>query len=508
VTTTGATKRDWLHFQHVLDLGSDLLPVVPDKNATPSPLSKVKVFGKIPSAYNSNGEAHGLAKWQEREISEDEVDHWSEDRRLSMCVRTGRSGVYAIDVDLEDSPLVDAVDAVIHSNTDTDGWRFAERYRLNSNKCLFAFRIPEDHTLAKRIIDCGEQGRIEFLGLGQQFVCAGDHPSGARYKWQGDNDLPADIPAIELAEFERIWAALSSRFAQSRPGTGAPDGARSIEATGDNTLRTEITDVEEADLVEALAYPKLLAAAADNDFWSEVGYALLSLGGHGAFLFSDFSKAAPNYSPGVDQEWWAAHEGQTPRSDFRHVFTLARRLGWRNSAEPADFPIVEPPSLVDEKPTERTIADIIGHAPLSHYQTTDLSNAKRLHETFAGKKLLMGRGCFHEWTGTHWQRDEAAGKRCALHLSSIVLREADELRPKLEALIEAAPPDLLADFEALQNVRRGNRPGNTIFKRIGKTDLWLVFAAIENLEVWSRQCENESTQAAAVRLLRTVMEIL
>jgi Bifunctional DNA primase/polymerase, N-terminal len=501
----GAAKRDWLHFQHVLGLAADLLPVVPDKNATPSPMSKVKAFGKIPSAYNSRGEAHGITQWQAREINEDEVEHWSEDRRLSMCLRAGRSGVYAIDVDIDNNPgMADDVDAVIHSNTDTRGWRFAERYRNNSSKTLFAFSLPEDHTLAKRIIDCGDAGRIEFLGLGQQFVCAGSHPSGELYRWRGENDLPADIPNIELAEFERIWAALVERFAVAKVNS-APKSS-SFPNSEDDSLRTEISDVEEADLYEALAYKPLLAAAADNDFWSEVGYALLSLGERGAFLFRDFSRSAPNYVVSDDDVWWSTHRDQTPRSDFRHIFTMARRLGWRSTAEPSDFAIVAPRDL--DQPVIEPEENLAGTPPEHLYPTTDLANARRLHDHFAGKTVIYGRGCFHEWNGQFWRRDSTAGQRAALQLSLIVRGEAEELKPKVDALIEAASIAELEDFEALREKRRADRAGSALFKKISNTELWRTYATMENLELWAQKCEGDATQAAAARMLKTVMEVL
>lgn len=495
--TAGATKRDWLHFQHVLGLGRDLLPVVPDKNAVPSPLSKVKQFGKIPSAYNSRGEAHGIAQWQKREISEDEVEHWSEDRRLSVCVRA--QAVRAIDVDITEPELAKRVLSVLELYSP---YPLARRVRANSAKFLCPILLSGEY--AKRIINCGQFGRIEFLADGQQWLVAGGHESGSRYEWV--DGLPDSIARFTADEFEAIWATLEEQFAIAPASkTGPLSGA----APEYGSILTEITDVEEADLMSALGYPPLLSATVDNDFWSEIGYALLSLGGHGAFIFGEFSMRAPGYTPNAHRDWWSTHEGQTPRSDFRHIFTLARRLGWRSSAEPSDFPIVEPKDdnerLIELEPTVQSLA---GAAPVSWYPTTDLANARRLHDKFAGKHVIFGRGCFHEWARTHWARNENAGKRMALELSSIVRDEAEELKPKLEALIEAADPGLLADFEALQAVRRHNRPVNAIFKKIGSTDLWRTYARIEDLEVWAKQCESDSMQAAASRLLKTVMEVL
>lgn len=508
MSTQGASVRDWNHFRFVLGLGADLLPVVPDKNAIPSPLSKVKQFGKIPSCFNSRGEAHGIAKWQEREITEDEVEHWSEDRRLSVCVRA--KAVRAIDVDITDPEIARRVWNVLDTISPHS---LVRRTRANSSKFLCPILLSGEYS--KRIIDCGAAGRIEFLADGQQWLVAGGHESGSMYEWVGG--LPESIPRLEPEDFESIWSILEERFATIKGGDNyarnplpksrydGPGAAHPV----DNTLLFEISDAEEADLMSALEYPPLLSATVDNDFWSEIGYALLSLGGHGAFIFGEFSVRAPGYTPNSHVDWWSAHEGQTPRSDFRHIFTLARRLGWRSSADPADFPIVEPKDdtapLIELEPT---VHDLAGAAPEHLYPTTDLSNARRLHDRFAGNQVIFGRGCFHEWNGIYWQRNENAGKRCALQLALIVKAEAEELRPKVEALIEAATPEDLADFEALREKRRADRLGSALFKKIGNTELWRTYATMENLEVWAQKCEGDPTQAAAARMLKTVMEVL
>lgn len=349
----GASPRDWMHWDLILGFGADLLPVVPDPNATPSFNSKVKKFGKIPSCYDREGGAHGIKDWPTREITPEDITRWSSDDRLSVCLRTGRSYIYAIDIDIEDPTLADAIDNTIHASTDTSGWRFPERWRNNSNKSLLIFRLSETCTLTKRIIDCGDAGRVEFLGVGQQCLLSGSHSSGSRYEWR--NGLPDSIPTLEVAEFERIWTALQ-QFAKVPAVTGTADAPRSIEASAGNTLLTEIEPQQLEDLCSALEFKPLLAAAADNSVWSEVGYALLSLGDAGFGLFEEFSEDAPNYVQGNEATWWDTHIDQTPRSDFRHIFTLARQLGWRTVADVDAFPTIDtaPGELIPVAP-ERPI---------------------------------------------------------------------------------------------------------------------------------------------------------
>jgi Bifunctional DNA primase/polymerase, N-terminal len=135
----GATLDEWGHFDLVLGLGANLLPCVP---ASPD----VKVMegsalagkvGKIPSMF-TRGEAHGLTAWQKREILPNEVAAWAKDPRLNLCVRTGPiSGVYALDIDVEDRQQAEEIVRTIEAVTGP----LPKRFRENSGKCLLLLRM-------------------------------------------------------------------------------------------------------------------------------------------------------------------------------------------------------------------------------------------------------------------------------------------------------------------------------------------------------------------------------
>jgi Bifunctional DNA primase/polymerase, N-terminal len=137
----GATLDDWSHFDFVLGLGANLLPCVParpDVKVQEGSQLAGKV-GKIPSMFNGRGEAHGLTGWQKREIAPSEVAYWQSDRRLNMCVRTGPiSGMYALDIDVEDRAKAEEIVALIEQQL---GVKLPKRYRENSGKCLLLFRL-------------------------------------------------------------------------------------------------------------------------------------------------------------------------------------------------------------------------------------------------------------------------------------------------------------------------------------------------------------------------------
>lgn len=197
--TWGALPEEWRTFSE-LGLIEDLLPVVSNPNATISPASKLQSIGKTPSRYNAQGHASGLKDWTQRKTTPEDIIEWSRQPDYGICLQTRH--VRALDIDVTDATLAHRIAEVIKRHLGS----LPERYRSNSTKSLFAFRLEGDFT--KRIIKT-QQGIIEFLATGQQFVACGTHPSGVKYEWSG-NPL---IPTINATSFEALWAQLESEFA-------------------------------------------------------------------------------------------------------------------------------------------------------------------------------------------------------------------------------------------------------------------------------------------------------
>lgn len=340
----GATPEDWFHFDFVLGLGANLLPCVPagaDVRVLKGSALEGKV-GKIPSQYNHAGEAHGLKDWQKRQIMGNEVAAWSKDRRLNICVRTGPvSGVYAIDCDIEDTDLNHAIDMMVMEALPGA----PVRTRENSPKWLIPFRL-EGAACKKRIIKT-EHGRIELLGDGQQFVAAGSHSSGVRYQWAPT--LPDQIPTLTLEQLNRLWAALQTFAPTTSLTTDRIVGGSTETTSSEHSAEPALTEISESDWKDLIAALKFLVPHAEsNDVWSEIGYSLLSLTNKPARqLFIDFSRKAPGYEDGAPEAWWEAHRTQTPRTDYRHIFTMARSRGMARVANPDTFSPVQSESRSD-----------------------------------------------------------------------------------------------------------------------------------------------------------------
>jgi hypothetical protein len=353
--TLGAMPDDWSHFDFVLGLGANLLPCVPA-----SPDVKVQEgsqlagkVGKIPSMFNGRGEAHGLLGWQKRAINSAEVAQWSKDRRLNLCIRTGPiSGIYAFDIDIDDARAFD-VQTVLEDYFDIP----ATRTRENSQKLLLMFRMETPCKKRKIKLDNNPKGpAIELLADGQQFVACGTHSSGVRYQWQ--DGLPSIIPTITLAQLDSIWTNLSRHYAWTAPISDQTALAKVLNPSTDGSPEAMKT-IGEDDWQHLLACLRfMLDKVSDNDSWSQIGYGLLSLQGSrpAERLWLDFSRKATGYEAGAPEAWWAAHRSQEPRSDYRHIFNMARQRGMQRVAPIDAFPPVLPESphtdLVDIVPPE------------------------------------------------------------------------------------------------------------------------------------------------------------
>ena len=201
----GATTTEWSHFDLVLGLGADLLPVVSNPNAVISPNSNMSSLGKTPSIYNQNRQVAGLPQWTQRQTTGANIEAWLREKDYGIALQTRT--VRAIDVDISEPELAQRVRAFI---ADFLALQLPCRMRSNASKFLLAFELPGT-PLPKRVMKVSMTSIIELLGTGRQFIAAGLHPSGVRYEWEGG--LPSAIPPLTLEQVDSLWSALIAEFA-------------------------------------------------------------------------------------------------------------------------------------------------------------------------------------------------------------------------------------------------------------------------------------------------------
>jgi hypothetical protein len=201
-THYGATPDEWSILADVAGMTADMLPVVSNPGARVSPDSKLKALGKVPSLFNSAGEAVGIAKWTAKVSTVRDIDRWCAQPDLGICLQT--RVVRALDVDIDDADIVARIVEIASRHLG----HLPTRSRGDSAKCLLAFTLSGNFT--KRILRTAS-GAIEFLATGQQFVACGTHPKGARYEWV--EGTPYDFPTVSVEAFEACWAELMHNFA-------------------------------------------------------------------------------------------------------------------------------------------------------------------------------------------------------------------------------------------------------------------------------------------------------
>lgn len=258
----GATPEEWEHWGTKLGLGPHLLPSVMNPQARPAAKSGVQAggFSKIPSMYNAQGLAHGIASWPQKITTDDEIAELARQPDYGIGLQ-GRE-IPGLDIDVEDAEQVDAILSLVEQVL---GFRPPTRTRASSPRVLLIFRVatPPEQTLRWRGVKTAH-GLVELLATGKQFVVAGRHKSGDRYEWQGG--LPATIPTISLEAFEALWLELVERFAIE-----APREASSRE-------RQRGPDIELPDPVAEFLYERgLVVGEGQHGFFMEKNPLLASL---------------------------------------------------------------------------------------------------------------------------------------------------------------------------------------------------------------------------------------
>ena len=219
--SAGATPEEWAHWDLTLGLSEDLLPVVCEPGLTISPTSKLVSYGKVPSRFDRHGHVVGFPAWTTHRATPAEIDRWSHDPRLGICLQTRH--VRAIDVDVEDEDDARAIrDLLLYH------YAVPIRRRPNSSKFLALISIDGDYP--KQTLPTAH-GIIEFLGSGQQCLVAGSHPSGARYEWE--YELPTDIPVLHADDLANLFEVLRRSFGTA--DWSVPRTTKTREATPDAT---------------------------------------------------------------------------------------------------------------------------------------------------------------------------------------------------------------------------------------------------------------------------------
>lgn len=168
----------------------DLLPIIPPgaKVASKSAVD-AKQVGKIPGRYDAKTQQWwGLTgAWPTNGVSEQlqaEAATWPTENvglRAELWP--------AVDVDVATDEARELIEGLLNFYLGTA----PVRVRANSPRALFVFRKTGEEPIRKmRIVfkdTDGNEHAVEILGLGQQYLVAGTHPSGTDYTWRENADI-------------------------------------------------------------------------------------------------------------------------------------------------------------------------------------------------------------------------------------------------------------------------------------------------------------------------------
>jgi KaiC/GvpD/RAD55 family RecA-like ATPase len=218
----GASAEDWTHFDMILGLLDDLLPVVSNPHAEIAEGSTLKALGKVPSVYDRAGKVVGLRNWTSRCTTANEMTGWAAQRDYGICVQTRRCR--AIDIDIDDPVKAARIAAYVDKAL---GVALPRRVRDGTAKLLMPVLVAGE--MGKTVIHT-DGGAVEVLGNGQQFIAVGTHPKGAKYRWEGG--LPGSIPEVSPDAFRELLAGLAEAYAIAPVVEGKAPGEREADIAG------------------------------------------------------------------------------------------------------------------------------------------------------------------------------------------------------------------------------------------------------------------------------------
>lgn len=216
----GAFREEWDAWA-AINL-QDLMPWVADPTVAIHATSKLtpgqtKTPSLIVDSRRGSGVV-GLPGWSSptRITSQREMLKWRDDDRLGICMN-GRK-IKCIDID---APVIGPqIEAFIRSELGIGGMLMPLRDREGTGKRALIYRLADAELSAYNRVTLREHGQfgqsagaIEFLADTKQFVVAGRHESGQRYRWPEGIPSSLDlIPVFEKEQLSDLYHALWKEF--------------------------------------------------------------------------------------------------------------------------------------------------------------------------------------------------------------------------------------------------------------------------------------------------------
>lgn len=186
----------------------ELLPIIPPGAAISACAGEgiPNGRGKLPGVLHSDGWS-GHVGWRTRVTQDRDLRQWA---KWGGGVGVRNRLFPAIDVDIDDHRIADIACSVLQQ---LFGHDLPVRRRGTAARFLVLFRLSagqEPMRKVRRTVRCadGKTHAVEFLGLGQQCVVDGVHPSFDRYRWSRRPRATTDVPEMNAEILELFWSRL------------------------------------------------------------------------------------------------------------------------------------------------------------------------------------------------------------------------------------------------------------------------------------------------------------
>lgn len=413
--------------------------------------------------------APAIDNWRTSVATEELVASW-EARGMNIGLRADHFP--AVDIDITDVPLAEAVGAVVEEV-------FGETaVRIGSfPKRLMVFTTAAPFRKCTLTLTRGdEKHRVEVLGEGQQYVIHGMHPSGKPYEWVqlSLDELPADaLTPISVERVRELFAVIARRVArdfgaewvvtESLPGapgeTSGPPPATSLMApTFDHAMKALAKIKNDADI--------------DRETYVNIAHWLKGAVGaehdaDGCALFKAWAATWPGGSDAAeDIRVWNSIKRASLNTGWPQLRARAIQYGYRDAEEDfAGVPLPAPaPSPGAPTPTTPAAPTATPTLPLSQ---EELPVDERVAEYIAGR--VAGRIAFSvdddraavgwAYTGQRWEGGSALRDPAVV---TVVSGEVDQLLRAIDAAYTAGPSKRLQALR--ERLGAASYPGSLVPK--------------------------------------------
>ncbi len=236
-------------------------------------------------------------------------------------------GLRAIDIDVDDPDTADAIQGLAFKMLGAT----ICRGRDNSSKRQIPYRAaqgcPQKRTITGKAHTKQSGWKIEVLGIGQQFVAFGTHPSGAELKW-----YPACPASRKLSEIPEITEEQVTAFlAACAPLIGADSPAAEPKPNGKAASHGDAGDNGTADIQDVVAALAVIPndGPADWDHWNSVGMAVWRASGgsnEGYDAWLEWSAKHPAHDEEACAKRWQHYPSSPPdRTGAGKLFKMAAK---------------------------------------------------------------------------------------------------------------------------------------------------------------------------------------